>query len=98
MMPLRLLQQAPKRSVLPEFRQRKVGRRLMEAAIEFARDTMKVDLIGLSVIGSQQSAKNLYLSLGFVNWGTEPRAMRIGDQYYDEDYMTLILLPNDLQT
>jgi RimJ/RimL family protein N-acetyltransferase len=36
-------------------------------------------------------ARNLYLSLGFKPFGLEPRAMRVGDRYFDEEHMVLSL-------
>jgi RimJ/RimL family protein N-acetyltransferase len=36
-------------------------------------------------------ARNLYLALGFKPFGLEPRAMRVGSQYFDEEHMVLRL-------
>jgi hypothetical protein len=33
----------------------------------------------------------LYRSLGFESFGVEPRAMRVGDRFYDEEHMVLRL-------
>jgi len=37
------------------------------------------------------AAMRLYHSLGFVAYGTEPCALKLGDQYLDEDLMILRL-------
>jgi len=35
-------------------------------------------------------AKALYLGLGFVLYGTEPRAIRIDGRDYDEDHLVMV--------
>lgn len=77
--------------VQPEFRGKGVGRDLVNAAVSFARETMNVDQILLSVVVTRTEAKELYAKMGFKKWGTEPRAVRIGGEYFDEEYMTLFL-------
>jgi RimJ/RimL family protein N-acetyltransferase len=37
------------------------------------------------------AAQALYRSLGFKSFGIEPRAMRVGDKFYDEEHMVLQL-------
>jgi RimJ/RimL family protein N-acetyltransferase len=75
--------------VSPSYRGQKLGRQLLETAIDFAKNTMKVERVSLSVDSARVAAKNLYLSMGFQKWGTEKRAVRIDGQYFDEDYMSL---------
>jgi ribosomal protein S18 acetylase RimI-like enzyme len=77
--------------VKPEYRSRKLGARLLQTAIEFAKYPMGVEQIVLSVVTTRKEAKALYTKLGFQHWGTEPNAVRIADQVFDEDYMTLFL-------
>jgi RimJ/RimL family protein N-acetyltransferase len=48
-------------------------------------------MLGLSVVTTNASARRLYESLGFVAYGTEIRAMKLGETYYDEIHMALRL-------
>ncbi|MBC7742610.1 MAG: hypothetical protein H7061_10460 [Bdellovibrionaceae bacterium] len=48
---------------------------------------MKVELIQLSVEANNLAARKLYESRGFKCWGTEPKAMRMDGQYYDDCHM-----------
>jgi len=68
-----------------------LGGRLLDLAIQFAKNQMNVSGIYLSVESANSSAKNLYLSKGFAIWGTEPRAMTHEGQFYDEHHMVLLL-------
>jgi ribosomal protein S18 acetylase RimI-like enzyme len=43
----------------------------------------------LAVAVGQDSAKQLYESLGFEVYGREPRAIKLGDRYVDEELMVL---------
>jgi ribosomal protein S18 acetylase RimI-like enzyme len=65
-----------------------VGRALIGAVIERAKSDSSLEQILLAV-ASQNAAKQLYSSLGFERYGTEPRALRVGSEYVDEDQMIL---------
>ncbi|MDN4074018.1 GNAT family N-acetyltransferase [Fictibacillus terranigra] len=67
------------------------GKVLMEAAIQKAKDMKEIEKVNLTVVSSNESAKRLYSSLGFVSYGTETRALQVGSVYYDEDHMELFL-------
>jgi len=67
-----------------------VARMLVEAAVAHARE-LKVLQIHLCVHTENPRANRLYRSLGFVSYGLEPRAIRIGDRFYDEERMMLRL-------
>ena len=45
----------------------------------------------LGVVVTQTTAKRLYESLGFVVYGREPRAVKISDEFFDEEFMLLKL-------
>jgi ribosomal protein S18 acetylase RimI-like enzyme len=77
--------------VSPTHRSRGIGRSLMEAAIEFARDCDGVKQIHLSVSETALAAMDLYGELGFEAWGTEPRGIRLGQEYLSEHHMVLSL-------
>ena len=77
--------------VAPEVRGRGVGKELMLEVITRAKDFDGVEQIHLQVVSKNESAKKLYQSLGFVTYGVEPRGLKEGDEYFDEDLMILIL-------
>jgi len=51
-----------------------------------------LEQILIRVATVQTAAGGLYRSLGFVSFGCEPRALKIGDRYLDEEYMVLRLM------
>ena len=75
--------------VSPEFRGKGVGRLLIAELLERAMRDSSLEQILLAVATTQVAAKGLYRSLGFEVYGTEPRALKIGADYVDEDYMVL---------
>jgi len=72
-----------------ELRGKGIGRRLMQVLLERAVTIDGVEQIVISVTTTQTAAVALYRSLGFVTWGTEGRALKVGDRYIDEEYMVL---------
>lgn len=74
-----------------DIRKQGVGRRLMLELIARARLLPGLEILNLTVTSNNVAAKRLYESLGFVCYGTEPKAMKIGDEYLDEDLMILML-------
>ncbi len=77
--------------VTPSARGRGVGRALMEAAIARARTIAGLEQLLLAVAAGNPAARALYLALGFVPYGQEPRALHLGDRYLDEEMMILRL-------
>lgn len=77
--------------VAPEVRGQGAGKALMVEAISRAKDFEGVEQIHLQVISQNASAKKLYQSLGFETYGVEPRGLKEGEQYFDEDLMILFL-------
>lgn len=69
----------------------RLGRAMMSAAIEQARTMPGLEELYLSVVTVQEVARSLYLSLGFEIYGRELNALKIGDDYFDEDLMVLFL-------
>ncbi len=72
-----------------ELRGQGIGRRLMQAVLERATKVQGVEQILISVTMTQEVAIALYRSLGFVAWGKESRALKVGGRYIDEEYMVL---------
>ncbi len=62
-----------------------VARRLIGAVLDHA--TGKVELISLAVERRNMRARRLYTSLGFVEYGLEKNAIKIGDRYFDDVLM-----------
>ena len=77
--------------VSPTGRGKGMGKALMEMAIAQAKERGEIEKINLSVVSSNEAAKNLYLQLGFKVFGTEKMALKVGDTYYEEQLMSLIL-------
>jgi ribosomal protein S18 acetylase RimI-like enzyme len=74
-----------------EIRGRGIGRSMMKALLERAGKIDGLEQILLSVTTTQAAAIALYRSLGFTSFGCETKALKIGDRYIDEEYMTLCL-------
>ena len=66
-----------------------LGRALLEEAISTARNMLGLRCVLLSVTGSQESARRLYLSAGFRPYGIEPQALKVDDRYLDEEHMIM---------
>ncbi|MEN0019951.1 MAG: GNAT family N-acetyltransferase [Planctomycetota bacterium] len=77
--------------VTPSHRNRGLGRAVLTAAIQQAKAWQGVESIALSASSNSPAAIALYESLGFVVWGREPGAMRVGDHTYDEVHLQLAL-------
>jgi ribosomal protein S18 acetylase RimI-like enzyme len=77
--------------VRPDYRSHGIARALLEEAIERARRLPDLKQLLLGVVVTQTTAKRLYESLGFTVYGREPRAVKIGDEYFDEELMQLKL-------
>ena len=76
------------------FRGRRIGRQLMEALIDRARDIPGLERIYLTVSNHATAALRLYRQLGFTEFGREPDAARTGAVSMDEIYLQLSLTPD----
>ncbi len=74
-----------------EMRGKGIGRGLLRSLLERAAEIAGLEQILLSVTTTQAAAIALYRSLGFTSFGCEVRALKIGDRYIDEEYMTQYL-------
>lgn len=75
--------------VHPDARGRGLGQALIRGLIAHA--TGRFDNLLLSAEAANTAACRLYRKLGFVEYGREPRAMKIGGRFYDEVLMALQL-------
>lgn len=63
---------------------------LMNEAIEFAKK-INIDNIHLTVRSDNERAKSLYTKFGYKKTGTFYRYIKIGETFYDCDFMQLFL-------
>jgi RimJ/RimL family protein N-acetyltransferase len=68
-----------------------IGKALMQAAIRHARSLSGLEKINLDVVPTNAAARGLYLSLGFVPFGRQPRALKVDGVYHDLESLSLNL-------
>ena len=64
-----------------------VGRQLVEAALDEARRQPRLKVIQLTVTAGNDAAFALYQRCGFIQYGLEPLAVRVGVEYFDKIHM-----------
>lgn len=67
-----------------------VGSSFMKHLIAFAKEN-GATVISLEVRSDNERAKSLYRKFGFVSFGTYEKFFKIGEEYFDADYMNLYL-------
>lgn len=77
--------------VRPEARKRGGASRLLEAVVDWARQLPEVLQVHLSVTDAAPAARRLYERAGFIEWGSEPRALRWQREFTDERHLILQL-------
>jgi RimJ/RimL family protein N-acetyltransferase len=77
--------------VTPSKRRQGLSRRMMKLALDRAAAIAGLEQVLLSVTNTQTAALDLYRSLGFESFGTEPRALNINGEFIDEHYLVLRL-------
>ena len=75
--------------VTPEFRGQGIASQLIETVINYAKS--RVIQLHLSCVTNNESAVKLYQKHGFKIYGTEPRSLKIDDNFFDEYLMLLEL-------
>ena len=75
--------------VSPTFRGRGIARGLLTAILSEARSLQGLEQVMLSVVTENVPARELYRKLGFTVFGTELRALKVGERYLDEEHMVL---------
>jgi len=68
-------------------RQRGLGYELVQAVLNEARIHPALKVIQLTVTAGNEAAFNLYQRCGFIQFGLEPLAVRVGEDYYDKIHM-----------
>ena len=67
-----------------------VGRHMMTLLLEHAHKIEGLEQINISVATTQTAAKALYLALGCVSYGCEPRGLKVNGRYIDEEHLVLV--------
>ena len=75
--------------VSEECRGKGIGRALLGELIGLVQLLPGMQQVALAVSSQNAGAKGLYESLGFEVYGCERRALKIGDEYVDEELMVL---------
>jgi ribosomal protein S18 acetylase RimI-like enzyme len=75
--------------VPPEYRGRGIGKALLLDAIARARTLKGLEDLILAVTVGNERARALYLAVGFASTTIEPRYLKIGEQYFDIEWMHL---------
>jgi RimJ/RimL family protein N-acetyltransferase len=66
-----------------------LGKRLVAAVLDHARG--RVEMVQLTVVSENETARRLYGAMGFVEYGYEKRALKQDGRYYDEVLMVKFL-------
>ncbi|MHA3736500.1 N-acetyltransferase family protein [Pseudomonas sp. Eth.TT006] len=69
------------------FRQHGLGQQLVQAAIAEAQTRPALKVMQLTVTAGNDAAFNLYQRCGFSQFGLEPLAVRVGEDYFDKIHM-----------
>ena len=75
-----------------EYRGQGIASALIQSVITYA--SSRVTQLHLTCVTNNLSAMALYQKHGFTVYGTEPRALKIGDAFFDEHLMILDLRKN----
>jgi len=79
--------------VTPALRGQGVARRLLRSLIDRALEMPGLERLVLAADIDDSKATALYRSAGFVVFGREPAALKIGERYVEDVHMTLDLSP-----
>ncbi len=80
--------------VTPAMRGAGCAKALVTELIRIAYTMGGVEQLMLCVVAENAAAKAVYAGLGFRVYGREPRALKLGKRYLDEDLMVLELGPS----
>ena len=77
--------------VTPKARANGYGKLLITELLKRATELPEIQQIHLQVMSTNTAAIKLYEHFKFESYGLEKRALKMGDDYYDENYMALML-------
>jgi ribosomal protein S18 acetylase RimI-like enzyme len=72
-----------------------MGRALLVELLDGIKSCRGVEQVSLTVVSGQEAATALYRSLGFERFGLEPRGLKVGERYFDNEHMVLKLAESD---
>jgi len=72
-------------------RGRGIGKALLDALIDAAREPAGLEMLTLTVTDGNSSAVRLYERTGFARFGTLHKAIKVGGQYHDKVHMVIYL-------
>lgn len=75
--------------VVPDKRGYGLGKDLVAQVINEAENSKGIEQVYLTVASKNEVAKTLYKSLGFELFGTDKKALKYDDTYFDVDHMVL---------
>ena len=78
--------------IAPEARGTGMGRQLLDFTLAHARTLEGLEDVALAVTVGNARARRVYLAAGFVPYWVEPRYIKLGDQYFDIEWMILRLV------
>ncbi|MDA0782462.1 MAG: GNAT family N-acetyltransferase [Proteobacteria bacterium] len=76
----------------PDYRKQGVARASIQAVVDHAKSN--VEQLHVTCVTSNLSALKMYKEFGFSIYGTEPSALKIGNNFFDEHLMVLNLEGN----
>lgn len=77
--------------VAPGNRGQGAGKELLTATLDRAKDLDNLEQIHLSVVATNEGARNLYEAFGFIEYGREPSSLKVNGVNYDECFLCLKL-------
>ena len=80
--------------VAPSAQRRGIGRQLVAACVQAARQVPGLMQLVLTVTATNMHVVRLYEQAGFTPWGLLPRAVLVGHHAYDKLHMLLLLTSN----
>lgn len=75
----------------PEFKADKVEEALLKEVIKTVKSYDDFEYIRTVRNASNQDKIKMFLSLGFKQYGLEDRSMRVGDKYFDQAYLKIVV-------
>ncbi len=75
--------------VVPEARGEGIGKLLLNEVVRRSHNLEGLEIIVLTVTSNNKSAKGLYENIGFRCYGVERQALKIGRDYFDDEFMVL---------
>lgn len=76
-------------AIVKDYRGRGIGKALLEGMLKACRGTFEI--LNLDVLANNNIARELYRKVGFVDVGTQPKALKRNGKYYSEISMYIDL-------